>query len=204
MAMTINDYVQIGMTREEALAAVKADFAGGNVDTQTATNSLSNVATSFQAQNEQVLAGVDPNNPNQIFAPEPRRGVPDSWLAGKVYDCKFLANDAENSIQWASSGQWEFLQARVVVDHKGSRESLPVDGVQASALFSTFVKDGTVPTFYARVSMRDRKPDPITGAPRSPIKVVDLFSKIGCAKQDRITYQSEGGKVVSPFVVIGW
>jgi len=202
--MTIQDYVNAGMTRAEAMEQVKADFASGNVATQTATNSLSNVATSFQAQNEQVLAGVDTNNPNQIFAPEPRRGVPDSWLAGKVYDCKFLANDAENSIQWANSGQWEFLQARVVIEHKGSRESLPVDGVQASALFSTFVKDGTVPTFYARVSMRDRKPDPITGAPRSPIKVVDLFSKIGCNKQDRITYQSEGGKVVSPFVVIGW
>jgi hypothetical protein len=201
---TINDFIQMGMTREEAMQAVQAQFAqGGNVATATPPP-LGNLATSFQAQNEQVLAGVDLNNPNQIFAPEPRRGVPDSWLAGKVYDCKFLANDAENSIQWASSGQWEFLQARVVVDHKGGRESLPVDGVQASALFSTFVKDGTVPTFYARVSMRDRKPDPITGAPRSPIKVVDLFSKIGCNKESRITYQSEGGKVVSPFVVIGW
>ena len=202
--MTIQDFIDAGMTRAEAMEAVKAQFAGGNVATKTATNSLSNVATSFQAQNEQVLANVDTSNPNQIFAPEPRRGVPDSWLAGKVYECKFMPNDAENSIQWASSGQWEFLQARVVVDHKGSRESLPVDGVQASALFSTFVKDGTVPTFYAKVSMRDRKPDPITGAPRSPIKVVDLFSKVACNKQDRITYQSESGKVVSPFVVIGW
>lgn len=202
MAMTINDYVQMGMTREEALAAVKADFAGGNVGTATPPP-LGNLATSFQAQNEQVLANVDPSNPNQIFAPEPRRGVPDSWEKGKVYAVKFLHDDAENSIEWANSGEWEYLQARLIVDHNGSRESIPVDGVQASALFTTFAKDGIVPQFYMRVSMRDRKPL-TNGNPRSPIKVVDLYSKQACNKQDRITYKSEGGKVVQPYEVIGW
>lgn len=203
MAMTINDYMQMGMTRDEAMAAVRADLQAGNVATQTATNSLSNVATSFQAQNEVALANFDPSNKNQIFSPEPRRGVPDSWEKGKVYKVKFLPNDPENSISWANSGQWEYLQARVIVDYNGSRESIPCDGVQASALFSTYVKDGAVPEFYMKVSMRDRKPD-AAGNPRLPIKVVDLYSKIGCAKQDRITYASEGGKVTQPFTVIGW
>lgn len=203
--MTIQDFIDAGMTRAEAMEAVKAQFAqGGAATTTSKSQPLSNVATSFQAQNDAVLANIDPTNPNQIFAPEPRRGVPDSWEKNKIYKVKFLPNDGENSIQWANSGQWEYLQARIIVDYNGSRESIPVDGVQASALFSTYVKDGAVPEFYMKVSMRDRKPDPVTGQPRLPIKVVDLYSKIGCAKQDRITYASEGGKVTQPFTVIGW
>jgi hypothetical protein len=201
---TLQDFIALGLSPEQAALAVANQFSGGNVATATqAAPNLGNLAVGFINQNQMVLANVNPSNPNQIFSPEPRRGVPDSWEKGKVYAVKFLHDDAENSIEWATSGEWEYLQARVIVDHNGSRESIPVDGVQASALFSTFAKDGVVPTFYMKVSMRDRKPD-AQGNARSPIKVVDLYSKIGCAKQDRITYKSEGGKVVQPYEVIGW
>jgi hypothetical protein len=202
---TLQDFIAMGLTPEQAALAVANQFNNAaNVATATQTPpALGNLAVGFVSQNQMVLANVNPANEKQIFSPEPRRGVPDSWEKGKVYAVKFLHDDAENSIEWANSGEWEYLQARVIVDHNGSRESIPCDGVQASALFSTFAKDGSVPVFYMKVSMRDRKPD-ANGNARSPIKVVDLYSKIGCAKQDRISYKSEGGKVVTPFEVIGW
>lgn len=202
---TLQDFMALGLSPEQAALAVANQFAnGGNVatTTQPAPN-LGNLAVGFVSQNQMVLANVNPTNEKQIFSPEPRRGVPDSWEKGKTYAVKFLHDDPENSIEWANSGEWEYLQARVIVDHNGSRESIPVDGVQASALFSTFAKDGAVPPFYMKVSMRDRKPD-ANGNARSPIKVVDLYSKQACNKQDRITYKSEGGKVITPFEVIGW
>lgn len=156
------------------------------------------------AKNDQFLGAYDPNEANVVFSTTPSRGVPDVFEVGKPVLCKWLPENAGNDLDWQESASgWKYGSARMVLESKGVVYETPVDAVQMSAIISTYQDEGTVPEFFAKAEMQQRKPD-AQGNPRAALKVLRLYSHVSCIPATYISYKSEGQKPVMPLEVVGW
>jgi len=137
---------------------------------------------------------VDPGNPNQIFAPE-ERGVPEVFVLEKPIKIVFDATSKDNTLEWRTSGNWEFGLATIGATVKGDYYKFPVDSEQAAAIFQTALEnEGTVPDMWAVASMRARKPDQ-AGNPRQAIKVLKLYGSEAYKQANYIRFAKENGKL---------
>lgn len=155
------------------------------------------------SKNDAFLNAYDPNEENVVFSTTPSRGVPDVFEVGKPVLCKWLPENVGNDLDWQESASgWKYGSARMILESRGVMYETPVDAVQMSAIITTYQDEGTVPEFYAKAEMQERKP--INGTPRAPLKVLRLYSHVSCIPATYISYKSEGQRPVMPLEVVGW